>query len=158
MNREKFLIFNFQFSKRRSNGVTSLATVIVMGAIVLEFAITGALLVYFLNTSNLGFKLAGEALSAAQSGVQDALLRITRDRTITIAKLTYVNLSKETPPALPQTFPSAVSVTITASLNGGVYTITSVGQSLTKFRKLQAVAAVDAFGKLTVMSIKELTN
>lgn len=67
--------------KKRNHvrGIASLGATILLGAVIIEIALAIALLVYFLNFSNLGIRLSAEALKAAESGVAEGFIRILRN-------------------------------------------------------------------------------
>ncbi len=70
-------------------GTVTLPVVILMGGIITEIAIAGAFLAYFLSQSGFGLKLSAEAFAAAQSGIEDAKLKIIRNKDFTSSPNPY---------------------------------------------------------------------
>lgn len=66
--------------RSKNKGVVALITILLVGGIIVEIGIAGLFVVYLLTQSSFGLKLSAEALSAAQTGLQDALLRIVRNK------------------------------------------------------------------------------
>ena len=60
------------FSKKQS-GIASLPAILLLGGIIIEIGIAGSFLLFYLNNSIYGTKLANEALTVAQSGFDDAV-------------------------------------------------------------------------------------
>jgi hypothetical protein len=67
---------------RRVNslGVTLLPLVIMIGLVIVELGLAMAFVVYLSNLSSYGTRLAQEALFGARSGIDDAILRIIRNK------------------------------------------------------------------------------
>jgi hypothetical protein len=65
---------------QRLHGVVALATVLLLGAVLTEIALAGIFIVSVLNNSSMGLRSAAAALAAAQSGIDDALLNVVRDK------------------------------------------------------------------------------
>ncbi len=130
-------------TKNKNSGIIALATIILISAIILEIGLVTAFVVYTLNNINYGARLSSEALLASQSGVDDALLRLSRDKS---ANLNY-SLSVGT----------RIATIILVSLPGMPITITSEGIALNKHRKLQVIFDVDPItGIVRIVSKKEL--
>ena len=161
----KFSIFNFRFPISRRNGIVSLGATLLLGAIIVEIAMTVAFLAYVLNFSNFGIRLSAEALAAAQAGIDDGLMRIIRN-----------DFSSPTCPAYLCHFESGLAVgnasvafrickgVIGSSSTSdcgttpatGKYEIISKGSRLNKFRQRVAIVEVDAFGLMKITSIQEI--
>jgi hypothetical protein len=133
-------------------GIASLPVILLLGGIIIEIAVTGAFLLFYLNNSIYGTKISNEALITAQAGVDDAVLKII--------------LNKLCPDAGCLPSPPTYSVTVgrgTANVtiqrnapSSGKHQITSLGTVLTKQHKLVAVAAVSATsGMVYVESITD---
>jgi hypothetical protein len=128
-------------------GIASLPVVLLFGGIIIEIAVTGAFLLFYLNNSIYGTKLSNEALITAQAGVDDAVLKII--------------LNKMCPDAgcLPSgpTYTLSVgrgSASVTIERNApvtGKHRVTSVGTVLTKQHQLIAVIDVDESTGLSVI-------
>lgn len=66
--------------RKESAGIVALPLMLLIGGIVLEMTIAMTLIIFYLLQGNLGSKNAAEALVVAQSGVNDASLRLARDK------------------------------------------------------------------------------
>ncbi|HVN67591.1 MAG TPA: hypothetical protein VMT55_04395, partial [Candidatus Sulfotelmatobacter sp.] len=108
----------FRFSRR---GQATLSFILLISGIIIEIAIAGSFITYFLSTSGLGDRLAERAITAAQAGIRDAQIQIARNKDFSKnATSTYV-LSIGSDSATVQVFGNTTDPVNT------VYTITSVG-------------------------------
>jgi hypothetical protein len=124
-------------------GVVSLGALLLIGAITVEIGLVGMLLVFLLNSTNLGVRLSAEAFAAASSGIDDGLLRIIRND--------YTGVSSY------QISVGNAGAAITILVNGQKRQITSTGSIFTKKRNLVAVAEVHPVtGRVHIESIKEI--
>jgi len=112
--------------------MTVLPLVIMIGLVIVELGVAMAFLVYLSNMSSYGTRLAQEALFGARSGVNDAILRIIRNKdfmgtysSITVGRATVTVSVVKDQPDTNQT------------------TITSTGIALIRQKKLQAVVSID---------------
>jgi len=112
--------------------MTVLPLVIMIGLVIVELGVAMAFLVYFSNMSSYGTRLAQEALFGARSGVNDAILRIIRNKdfmgtysSITVGRATVTVSVVKDQPDTNQT------------------TITSTGIALIRQKKLQAIVSID---------------
>jgi len=129
------------FNSRKA--AAALPIVLLVGGLMVEIGIAGAFISYFLGQSSFGVKLSEEALMAAQSGIQDAKIKIVRNKnfipspnpyTITVGnRSAQVTVCKDTR--------TASSTCDTAMV--GKYEITSLGEALTKYRRVRAILYVD---------------
>ena len=71
-------IKNWKLKIRSTHGVTSLATMLILGSIIVQIGLVGFALSYYLTTSNAGVKFSSYALSAAQAGIAEGMLRVVR--------------------------------------------------------------------------------
>ena len=134
--------YNIRFKK----GIAALPTILLISGIIVEISVAGVLVAYFFGQSGFGIKLSAEALSAANAGVSDALIKIVRDKkffhsgyNLTVGRgQSYVVVCRE----------SCIS---------GKREIVSTGSVLTKRRKIQAIVNVnDTTGEVKIESIKEI--
>lgn len=135
---------------RANRGVASLPAILLFGGLIIEIAIAGAFLVFYLNNSVYGTRLANEALLAAQAGLDDAILKIILDKSCP-----NINCPQE---YVLQNGSATAEVEICKDVCAGVdkTQITSVGKSFTKRKKLIAVLAVDqTSGKVSIESITD---
>lgn len=112
--------------------MTVLPLVIMIGLVIVELGVAMAFLVYLSNMSSYGTRLAQEALFGARSGVNDAILRIIRNKdfmgtysSITVGRATVTVSVVKDQPDTNQT------------------TITSTGIALIRQKKLQAIVSID---------------
>ncbi len=120
----------------------TLPMVLLVGGLVVEIAIAGAFIAYFLSQSGFGVKLSAEALAAAKAGIQDAKMRIVRNKnfipspnpyTLTIGNNSaQITVCKEL-----KTVSTACDTAMT-----GKFEITSLGMAFTKRRQVQAILYV----------------
>lgn len=135
---------------RFKNGVAALPTMIVIGGVIVEIAVAGAFLAFVFIRSGLAARLNVEATTVARAGVQDALLRLTRDKSFSS---TGYSLSV-----------GSYSTTVTVTKNNnctidstGRTCITSLGSALTRQKKFQAITTVDGTtGEVRVISLFEV--
>lgn len=138
----------------RRQGAVSLAAMIIIGSVILEIGIASAVLVFLLTSGGLGARLSQDAYVAAQAGIQDALIRLVRNKDLCSAGFTC---------SLPQLVLGNTSVNADVSrdlASPSKYTIKAVGHALNKDRLLCAKAEADtATGLVTVVEVveKELT-
>lgn len=116
----------------------------------MEFVVAGAFLVYYLNSTNFGARLSAEALTAASAGIEDALIKIVRDKNCP-------NINCVSPYTLDVGDRSAVITICKDSCAGsGTHQINSVGRALTQRRQLVAVVETNSVtGEVKIISIQE---
>ncbi|MEK7635531.1 MAG: hypothetical protein AAB405_00360 [Patescibacteria group bacterium] len=123
----------FNINKNIS-GIAVLPVILLIGGLIVEIGIAGLFISYFLNSSGFGVKISEEALSAAKSGVDDAIIKIIRNKGDTILPYPYVlNIGNN----------STQVWILKDSPSIGKYEITSLGSAGPKRRKLTAVTGVD---------------
>ena len=66
-------------------GVTSLATMLILGAVVVQIGLVGFILSYYLTSANAGVKFSAYAYSGAERGIEEGIMRIIRDDYINAA-------------------------------------------------------------------------
>lgn len=143
---------NFRLYKlSTTRGIAALPLVLMVGGLIT--AITLALLVANLlaTQSEFGLRLSSQAFTAAQSGVQDAFLRIVRDKTFTGSyAITFADGSSAAVTVCKDSIaPVCVGV--------GKDLITALGQAQTRNRKFQAVVDLDAVtGEAKLESLNEV--
>lgn len=135
---------------KRKKGLASLPAVILFGGIVIEVAIASAFLVVYLNNSIYGTRLGNEALTAAQTGIDDGIMQVLLD--------------KDCPNA---TCPSSYTIDVgdrsvdveickDTCQGANTHEITATGQALTRRKVLTAILNTNATtGKITLQSIIE---
>ncbi len=135
-------------ASRKSRGVSTLPTMLLLGGIIIEIAIASAFLTYYFNVTNFGARLAAESLAAARAGVDDALIKIVRNRNFT---------------AYPDPYEVQVSGGRVASVIVckdtcviGKHQVVSSASALNKRSKIEAILTVTPEGKVSVDSLKEV--
>lgn len=130
------------------SGVAVLPTILLIGGLVVEIGIAGLFMSYFLNSSGFGVKISEEALSAAKSGVDDAMIKIIRNKGDAILPYPYtLNIGNN----------SAQVWVLKDSPLVGKYEISSLGSAGLKRRKLEVVVNIDNDdGEVKVEFIREI--
>lgn len=114
----------------------ALPFVIIVSTIIVEAALVGALIAYFLSTSGLNERLAARAENAALSGVYDAFLRVTRDKEFASLPVNYSFFVSN----------DAVVVSVTRDSGSGgeyIYTVEAVGTARTRQKKFVGTLIVN---------------
>ena len=148
---------NIHNSSFKAKGAAALPIVLLVGSLLVEIGIAGAFISYFLGQSGLGVKLSAEALAAAKAGIQDAQMRIVRNKnflpspnpyTLTIGNnSTQITVCKEL-----KTVSTACDTAIT-----GKFEITSLGMAFTKRRQVRAILYINGTtGEMKLESEKEI--
>ncbi len=132
-------------SSKAVNGIAALPTMLLLGGIIVEISIVGAFISYLFSQSSFGIRLSEEALSLAQSGIQDALIKIIRNRSTITSGGTYtliIENNKKVDIIICKDSKTASSNCDTS--NNGKDEITSLGSVLTKKRKLRAIVNINS--------------
>ena len=120
-----------------------------IGGIIVEIGIAGAFISYYLSQSGFGVKMSAEALAAAEAGVQDAIIKIIRNKNFTSSGYDLAVGSRSTNVVVCKDTCSGISE--------GKHKITSIGSALVKRRKIEAVVNVNATtGEVKIESILEV--
>lgn len=138
---------------RLRNGQATLSFILLVGGIIVEVAIAGALIAFFLSGAGLGDRLSARAYNAAQTGIRDAQLKIARNKEFCGTCSFPVQYS-----FLVGSDSVAVGVArADDSVNNAyLYTFTSIGTSASRQRKFVAVLVVDkATGYVQLKSNQE---
>jgi hypothetical protein len=138
-------------------GVAMLPLVILIGGLIVEIGIAGAFMAYFLNQSSFGIRLSDEALSASQTGILDAEIKIVRDKNFNPSPNTYtLNVGNRSVQVTVCKNFKTVSSPCDTAMNGK-YEITSLGIALTRRRQLRAIIQVnDLTGGVRLESEREI--
>ena len=157
MESMSFCMCSFPHELRR--GQATLSFILLVSGVIMEIAIAGSVIAFFLSGSGLGERLSARALDVAQTGVQDAEVRIARNKEY------CTTCTAGTPYQYSFTVGAdsvALSIFRTDDVvnNVYVYTITSVATASNRQRKLVAVISADKttgivqFQSLTEQSVK----
>ncbi len=135
--------------KFKSYGVAALPTILMIGGIAVEIIIAVTATSYLFVQSEFGSKLSLDAYSAANAGVQDAMMKIIRDKTFTQATTTLSVGSYSADVSVCKDLPCAGS---------GKHKILSVGKAQSRRRQLEAILNVDPVtGVVRLESLKDVS-
>ena len=130
-------------------GQAALSFIILVSGIIIEIAIAGSFVTYFLSASGLGERLSYRALAAAEAGIRDAQVKIVRDKGLVSVGSHVYSLSVGSDIA-------SIEISRTGS-EVYVYTLDSTGVASTRERKLTATMIVHATSGLAqLQSITEV--
>ena|SRR3990167_6031901 len=129
-------------------GIAVLPTILLIGGLVVEIGIAGLFISYFLNSSGFGVKISEEALSAAKSGIDDAIIKIIRNKGSVVSSPYTINIGN-----------NSAQISVIKDLPSvGKYEITSLGSAGLKRRRLQAIINVDNnSNEVKYESLKEIS-
>lgn len=131
-------------------GVAALPTIMVIALIVLVAGIGIMSTGFVENAVTFGEEESREALYAAETGIHDAVLRLTRNKNCESAGV---------PACASYSFSVGnASVAVVATGAGSPKTILATGTRKNKTRRIQATATIDGNNKVTVSAWTELTN
>lgn len=139
-------------------GVATLPVVILIGSLVIEIGIASAFIAYYLNQSGFGAKLSAQAFTAAKAGIEDAKIRIVRDKNFTPSPNPYT-LSFGTYSAQVTVCRDLKTVSSPCdTAMSGKFEVTALGIAFTKRRQVRAVIYVDSLtGETKLESEQEIT-
>jgi len=138
-----------------TKAAATLLVILLIGGLVVEISIAGAFMTYYLNQSGFGVKLSEEALAAARSGIQDALIRIIRNKSSVPDSYTLTIGSRSAEITVCKDKITNSSACDTSIPNK--YEATSLGKASTKRRQVRAIFNVDATtGEVKLESEKEV--
>lgn len=138
-----------RFSK---DGQIALPFILLVSGIIVEITIAGSFVTYFLSTSGLGERLSLRASAAANSGIRDAMIKISRDKEYASTPMSYdFTVGSDTASV-------SVSKTDDDPNNSYVYTIDSTGVASSRQRKVEAILIVNqTTGFIQLQSVKEIS-
>ena len=151
-----FFMIHYSLFKIQRRGVIILPTVLMFGGLIVSLAIVGLLIISILNTSNYGARLINAAAVAARAGLQDGLLRASRNSLFT--SVGYIM----TVASAGAGATADVTVTDCTGLGCPAYPILqkdviSTGTSLNRKKKMQARIQINKnTGAVQVLYIDEL--
>lgn len=139
---------NFSIISRR--GVAALPLVMMIGGLISGIIIALLVSNFLLNQSEVGFRASSAAFLAAQSGYQDAFMRIIRDKEYTgTYTITFDNSSVDVTVCTDAPDPTCVGFNKSR--------ITVLGQSQNRNRKFEAILDVSQeTGEATLESFAEV--
>lgn len=137
------------------NGAAALAATLLIAGIVMGLAISGLIIGVLVSNTAVSSKLAAQALVAARTGVEDAVIKIARYKNCSALASTFSITCDgvTTYPLIVDTASTAVGITDNAD---GTFKIVSIATAGTRKKRFEAVVGVDAFsGQIIVISMKE---
>lgn len=140
------------FNIKSSKGQIALPFVLLVGGIIVEIVIAGSIVSFFVNASSLGERLSIRALSIANTGVYDAVQKISTNKEFGAGGKTYtINIEGE-----------EVTVTISRTVDNTNdvynYTIESSATVRSRQRKMEAKLVVDQeTGQVNLRSVEEVS-
>lgn len=156
--RRSLVVFRFirqkTFSKKGCLGQMTLPFVLLIGGLIVEIAVAGSFVTYFLSTSGFGGRLSERASAVSQAGIYDAIVKITKNKEFT-------NTSCLSPYSYSFVVESdTTNITVCRSedisANRYTYTITSLATAGSRQKKNTATVLVDlTSGRVNLESIKE---
>ena len=150
LKKNKYSISFQNFFSR--NGLVSITTVLVIGTVIMETALVGLEVAYLVGEQGMGVRASYSASAAAESGIQDVLLRIARNKDyvplISPYTLTVGNYSTQV---------SVVRTNLDTRFSQ--YTITATGIAFTKREIFRSVVTIDGYtGAISSQSFTKVTN
>lgn len=127
-------------------GQVALSTVLLIASVIAEIGVGLAFIFFLILNSGLGGRLSTEALAASQAGLQDAFVKIVRDKNFSSAGYDLTVGSRTTRVTVTKDSPAV-----------GKTAIVSVGAASFRQRKLQAIVVVNSnTGKVDLESVAEI--
>jgi len=146
-----------KLSARR--GIASLPLILLLGAIIVEVSVASVFFLSYLNTSVYGTRMANYALIAAQSGVNDAILRVVANVDSGGDPLPYEITGDDTITNVTICTGNNTPNPNCSSIGLGKRQIDSIGKALTRQHHLRAILSVHSVtGLVTIDSIKDIVN
>ncbi|MEK7479563.1 MAG: hypothetical protein AAB634_03470 [Patescibacteria group bacterium] len=133
----------------KERGQITLPFILLVGGIIVEIAIAGLFTAYFLSSANLGERLATRAASAAYSGIQDAMVKITRNKEFG-NQMYSLEIENDS---------ATITVSKADDAGGGayLYTIESLARAGSREKKFVANLVVNKIsGKTALQSLEEV--
>jgi len=143
----KLITHNLELNDKKA--AVTLPVILLVGGLIAEISIAGAFIAYFLNQSGFGIKLSEEALAAARAGIQDATIRIVRDKNFNPSPNPYTLIVGS----------RSSQVTICKDTCAGTdkFQVDSLGIAFNKRRKIRAVIYVNSLtGEVKLESEREI--
>jgi len=137
--------YKIQDTRYKLRGVAALITVLSLGGLIFTISMGSALISFWANQNIKSIRGSNKAFYAAQSGLQDALIKLERNKDYTTGGFN-LNIN------------GTNDVSVTVSFASGQATITSTSTLSQINKNLQAIADIDATtGLITPTSTVEQT-
>ncbi|NCP58617.1 hypothetical protein AUJ30_00560 [Candidatus Wolfebacteria bacterium CG1_02_39_135] len=132
-----------------TKAAATLPVILLVGGLIVEIGITGAFIAYFLSQSGFGIKLSEEALAAARAGIEDAKIRIVRDKNFNPSPNPYT--------LIVGSRSSQVTICKDICVGADKFQVDSLGIAFNKRRKIRAVIYVNSLtGEVKLESEREI--
>jgi len=135
---------------RPEAGVSALPTILLITAIIIEVSVVSAVIATTLSNTRFSERLGAEALSAANAGAHDAMIRVIR----------FKDCPSDPDLECPSAYSLAVgsrSADITISAGAGTITIVSTGIALSRQKRVRVILGVDSVtGEVATQSFREI--
>ena len=120
----------------KQKAAVTLSMTILVGGLIVELGIALAFISYYLLQGGFGLKLSEQAITAAKSGAQDAVIRIVRD----------ANFNPSPNPYTLTIGSGSAQITVCKDTCAGTgkIQIDSLGSVLTKRRQIRAIVSVSS--------------
>lgn len=132
----------------------TLPFVLLIGGIIVEVAIAGAFVTYFLSSSGYGERLSIRAAAAAESGIRDAMVKITQNKDFLpdAGQTSYsISVSGDTNDT------ALVSASRSTASGKYLYVVESLGTAVSRQKKYRARIFVDSItGRVELESITDV--
>lgn len=134
--------------RNTNGGQIALPFVLLVGGIIVEIVIAGSLVSFFINATSLGEKLSIRALAAANTGIYDAVMKISANKEYAASPVNYnITINDDV---------VSVNVSRTASPTIYLYTVDAVATAKNRKRRVVAKVVVDqTSGRINLNSIEE---
>jgi hypothetical protein len=147
------------------SGAVAISTILITGILVSEIAIAALVVSYFGSQGGLGTRVVYNASFAAQSGIEDALLKIIRNKDFVPSPYPYYTISVGSATALivvchnDLVVSGETCIAADPSLPDGTYDITSLGMALNKQVKINARLFTDpSTGLMNIQYVREIST
>ncbi len=136
--------------RTKKSAFASLPVILLIGGMLVEIGIAGAFVAYFLSQSGFGVRSSQDAFAASQAGIQDAILRIVRDK----------NFNPSPNPYSIAVGSNSAQVSVCKDTCAGTnkFQVDSTGSASIKRRKIRAVIGVNSLtGEVKLESENEIS-
>jgi len=145
--------------ERKTKGAAALVTMILIGSVVVEIGIVGLFIVYLMGQSSFGARASAEAYLGAQAGIDDALIKIVRNKDVdyTSSGSPYSMLVNRAFVKVSIYKDAIDNIPGPPTFSPGKNELYATGSLLNKNRELKAVLNIDPItGQVQVKSIEEI--
>ncbi|MDP3953561.1 MAG: hypothetical protein Q8P99_01955 [bacterium] len=142
-----------------NKGISALPMILLISGIILEVVVAGLVVSQLFSQSILSEQLSVEALKAAESGAQDAIIRVTDYLADCPDSATYNDTAAYCPSLYSLSVGDRETCVSIGNIASGQMTIYSRGQAFTREKTIQAVLGVSVSeAKVEVQSFKEVAT